>query len=242
MVEPLSTGKGEKRGVSSPQCPIVPSWEGPYGCACRLSRVRLFATLWTGARQAPLSVGFSRHEYWSRLPFPPPGDLPPPPDPGIETTSRVSSIWRVDFYHAPRPPPRKHARLGAATNGRGSERVSNLPEIMPLGVSGSKHRSPAQVQVKLWAGVLDSGVHGPQQAGRSQSARPVSPGGDKVSLGSGSQGQARRVVKGQGGHSAGSWWLSLTLVLAPLMESGVEAGDGNRGGVCRAQDPQVPLA
>ena len=146
------------------------------------------------------------------------------------------------FTTPPAPPPRKHARLGAATNGRGSERVSNLPEIMPLGVSGSKHRSPAQVQVKLWAGVLDSGVHGPQQAGRSQSARPVSPGGDKVSLGSGSQGQARRVVKGQGGHSAGSWWLSLTLVLAPLMESGGEAGDGNRGGVCRAQDPQVPLA
>ena len=32
--------------------------------------------LWTGARQAPLSMGFPRHEYWSRLPFPPPGDVP----------------------------------------------------------------------------------------------------------------------------------------------------------------------
>ena len=41
-----------------------------------LSRVRLFATLWTVAHQAPLSMGFSRQEYWSGLPFPSPGDLP----------------------------------------------------------------------------------------------------------------------------------------------------------------------
>ena len=38
-------------------------------------------TLWTVAYQAPLSMGFSRREYWSGLPFPSPGDLP---DPGIE--------------------------------------------------------------------------------------------------------------------------------------------------------------
>ena len=46
-----------------------------------LSRVQLFATLWTVAYQAPLSMGFSRQKYWSGLPFPSPGDLP---DPGIE--------------------------------------------------------------------------------------------------------------------------------------------------------------
>ena len=40
-----------------------------------LSRVQLFATQWTVAYQAPLSMGFSRQEYWSRLPFPSPGDL-----------------------------------------------------------------------------------------------------------------------------------------------------------------------
>ena len=49
-----------------------------------LSRVRLFATLWTVAYQAPLSMGFSRQEYWSGLPFPSPGDLP---DPRIEPKS-----------------------------------------------------------------------------------------------------------------------------------------------------------
>ena len=42
-----------------------------------------FVTPWTVAHQAPLSVGSSRQEYWSRLPLPSPGD---PPDPGIEPT------------------------------------------------------------------------------------------------------------------------------------------------------------
>ena len=43
-----------------------------------LSRVQLFVTPWTGARQALLSMGLSRQEYWSRLPFPSPGDHPDP--------------------------------------------------------------------------------------------------------------------------------------------------------------------
>ena len=42
------------------------------GCSQPLSRVLLFATPWTVAHQAPLSMGFSRQEYWSGLPFPPP--------------------------------------------------------------------------------------------------------------------------------------------------------------------------
>ena len=45
---------------------------------CELSCVRLFATLWTVAHQAPLSMAFSRQEYWSGLPFPPPRHLPHP--------------------------------------------------------------------------------------------------------------------------------------------------------------------
>ena len=48
------------------------------------SRVRLFATPWTVAHQAPPSVEFSRQEYWSGLPFPSPGDLP---NPGIKCRS-----------------------------------------------------------------------------------------------------------------------------------------------------------
>ena len=49
-----------------------------------LSCVRLFATPWTVAYQASLSMGFSRQEYWSGLPLPSPGDVP---DPGIEPGS-----------------------------------------------------------------------------------------------------------------------------------------------------------
>ena len=51
-----------------------------------LSSARLFASPWTIARQAPLNMGFSRQEYWSGLPCPPPGDRPYP---GIEPASPV---------------------------------------------------------------------------------------------------------------------------------------------------------
>ena len=49
-----------------------------------LSHVQFFETPWTVAHQAPLSMGFSRQEYWSGLPFPSPGDLP---GPGMEARS-----------------------------------------------------------------------------------------------------------------------------------------------------------
>ena len=45
-------------------------------CVCVRSCVQLFVTPWTVAHQALLSMGFPRQEYWSGLPFPPPGDLP----------------------------------------------------------------------------------------------------------------------------------------------------------------------
>ena len=53
-------------------------------CTQLLSLVRLCATPWTVAPRTPLSMGFSRKEYWRRLPFPSPGDLPKP---GIEAAS-----------------------------------------------------------------------------------------------------------------------------------------------------------
>ena len=62
------------------------SISGKYVCVCVrcFSHVRLFTTPWTVALQGPQSVGFSRQEYWSGLPCPPPGDLP---DPRIEPGS-----------------------------------------------------------------------------------------------------------------------------------------------------------
>ena len=73
--------------------PSEPSINQPTVCTsalqtvCRaycLCHLQLFATPWTATRQAPLSMGFSRPEYWSGLPCPPPGDLP---NPGIEPRS-----------------------------------------------------------------------------------------------------------------------------------------------------------
>ena len=58
-----------------------------------LSHVWLFATPWTVALQALLSMGFFRQEYWSRLPFPPPRDLP---DPEAEPASSVSPALQAD--------------------------------------------------------------------------------------------------------------------------------------------------
>ena len=71
------------------------------GLSC-FSRVQLLATLWTLAHEVPLSMGFSRQEYWSGLPSPPPGDLP---DPLIEPAFLASPALAVGFFTI--PPPRK---------------------------------------------------------------------------------------------------------------------------------------
>ena len=59
------------------------------------SHVQLFLTLWTVAHQAPLSTEFSKQEYWSGLPCPPPRDLP---NPGIEPTSLISPALAGGFF------------------------------------------------------------------------------------------------------------------------------------------------
>ena len=70
-----------------------------YVLSC-FSRVQCFETLWTVAHQAPLSMGFSRQEYWSGLPCPPPGNLP---NPGIESLSFTSPALAGGFF-TPVPP------------------------------------------------------------------------------------------------------------------------------------------
>ena len=72
-----------------------------------LSPVQLLGTPWTAALQVPLSMGFSRQEHWSMLPFPSPGDLS---NPGIEPTSfmypalagrffTTSTTWEAKWWH-----------------------------------------------------------------------------------------------------------------------------------------------
>ena len=81
------------------------------GCACprralhecvlsHFSSVQFFATPWTVARQAPLSMGFSSQEHWSGLPCPPPGDLP---DLGIEAASLTSPAMAGRFFTTSAP-------------------------------------------------------------------------------------------------------------------------------------------
>ena len=70
---------------------------GLHACVWAQSQnsIWLFATLWTVARQAPLSVGSSRQEYWSGLPCPPPEDLS---DPGIKAKSLTSPALAGGFF------------------------------------------------------------------------------------------------------------------------------------------------
>ena len=73
-----------------------------------LSPVRLFATPWTIAHQAPLSMGFSRQEYWNGLPFLSPGDLP---NPGIEP--RSPALQTGSFPSEPSRNPERFLRLSS---------------------------------------------------------------------------------------------------------------------------------
>ena len=77
-------------------------------CACMFSHIQLFATPWTVAHQALLSMGFSRQEYWSKLPFPPSGELP---DPGIKPESPVSPALLSGFFTT-EPPGKVPKRNG----------------------------------------------------------------------------------------------------------------------------------
>ena len=77
--------------------------KGMHGCVLsHFSHVQLFVTPWPVAHQTCLSIGFSRQEYRSGLPYPPPGDLPKP---GIKPLSPASPALQADSL--PIEPPRK---------------------------------------------------------------------------------------------------------------------------------------
>ena len=83
-----------------------------------LSHVQLFATLWTIAYQASLSMGFSRQEYWSGLPLPSPGDLR---NPGIEPGSPALEADALTSE-----PPGKPVFLGGGHNSTENTGLSNF--------------------------------------------------------------------------------------------------------------------
>ena len=101
------------------------------------SQVRLLVTLRTVAHQAPLSIGFSRQEYWSGLPWPPPGDLP---HPGIKYTSPFSPALADRFFttsttwEAPGLPEKQHLFTAS---------LKHAPSTLVLSC-------PTQCQIQSW--------------------------------------------------------------------------------------------
>ena len=94
-------------------------------CVCILSHfshIQLFATIWTVARQAPLSMRFSREEYWSGLPCSPPGDLS---NPRIEPMSLMSPALASGFFNT------------SATSEAQSASVACIPNHSPVLPSSS---------------------------------------------------------------------------------------------------------
>ena len=91
--------KMDSNGMRTAQL-ATKNWAKGCVCVCVLghfSHVQLFATLWTVVQQAPLSMGFSRQEYWSGLPCSLPGDLS---NPGIEPESPESPALQADSLPA----------------------------------------------------------------------------------------------------------------------------------------------
>ena len=102
-----------------------------------LSRVQLFATPWTIAYQAPLSMEFSRQEYWSGLPFPSPGDLP---DSGMEPRSPALQADALPSE----PPGKPQIFIGAPFFGGGWARIPEWVAI-PFSRRSSWPRDQTQV-------------------------------------------------------------------------------------------------
>ena len=96
-----------------------------------LSHVQLFVTPWTVACQAPLSMGFSRQEYWSGLPCPPPGDLS---ESGIKQVTSVSPVLQADSLPAE---PLEKPLVDAAAAAKSLQSCPTLCDPMDCSLPGS---------------------------------------------------------------------------------------------------------
>ena len=110
-----------------------------------LSRVQLFATPWTVAHQAPLSMAFPRQDYWSGLPCPSPGDLL---DPGIEPTSSVAPALAGRFFTT--EPPGNLLRKMKVKESEIAQSCPVLCDCMHCGLPGSSVQGISQARVLGW--------------------------------------------------------------------------------------------
>ena len=105
-------------------------------CSLALSHVWLFVTPWTVTLKAPPSVEFSRQEYWSRLPFPIPGDLP---NPEIKSSFLMSLILVGGFFIT--TPPREPAHTGCWPFKKGIEAITSVHIAMNILKGNSRNVS-----------------------------------------------------------------------------------------------------
>ena len=114
--------------------------------------VQLFVTPWTVAHQASLSMGFSRQEYWSGLPFPPGGDLP---NPGIEPMSPASQAVSL-----PAEPSGRLPWLNILTScpASGTSGIAFTLTKACLHRQETSHRQPSLIGVKLLAKGIWTGL------------------------------------------------------------------------------------
>ena len=140
------------------------------------SHVQLFVTLWTIARQAHPSKRFSRQEYWSGLPCPPPEDLP---NPGIKTASftcqckffTTSTTWEARPeapVQGPVPSCSHQNPMGAARGG-GQQSQWRLASLSP---QGRQPHSPSLVGYTALHQPRPRGVPAPSQAGQPPCCPP----------------------------------------------------------------------
>ena len=95
MVSSIQKHRGPQKLMTRTQCSKIWNSCRLVHCVCVFSCVWLFEAQWIIAHQAPLSVEFSRQEYWSGVTFPTAGDLP---DPGIEPTSLAYPVLAGRFF------------------------------------------------------------------------------------------------------------------------------------------------
>ena len=110
-----------------------------------LSHVQLFATRWTVAHQAPPSMGFSRQEYWSGLPFLSPGDLP---NPGIKPRSPALQADAFNLWAT----REAHECSNYCTNALISHASKVLLKILQARLQQYMNRELPDVQAGFWKG------------------------------------------------------------------------------------------
>ena len=96
------------------------------------SRVQLFATSWTAAHQAALSTGFSRQEYWSELPCPPPRDLPSPEIEPMCLALAGGFFTTSDTWVVPPGPTEGHKLDSGPKLGRGFTLIVEPHLLLPV--------------------------------------------------------------------------------------------------------------